>query len=64
MNNILNLFKMQNPKSKFHHEYSVFVHSGDIHGGYDVHSGEIDGGRYFALLKPEKDGKWFVISFN
>jgi len=55
---------MQNPKSKFHHEYSVFVHSGDIHGGYDVHSGEIDGGHYFALLKPEKDEKWFVISFN
>lgn len=24
-----------------------------------VHSGDIDGGHYFALLKPEKDGKWF-----
>lgn len=23
-----------------------------------VHSGDIDGGHYFALLKPEKDGKW------
>lgn len=29
--------------------YSVIVHSGDLHGGH-----------YFALLKPEKDGKWFI----
>ncbi|RIA93964.1 hypothetical protein C1645_873749 [Glomus cerebriforme] len=28
--------------------HGVFVHSGDLHGGH-----------YFALLKPEKDGKWF-----
>ncbi|KAI7896065.1 biquitin carboxyl-terminal hydrolase [Mucor mucedo] len=27
--------------------------------GVLVHSGDIDGGHYFALLKPEKDGKWF-----
>ncbi|CAO3608807.1 unnamed protein product [Mucor hiemalis] len=26
---------------------------------FTVHSGDIDGGHYFALLKPEKDGKWF-----
>ncbi|KAK0549532.1 ubiquitin-specific protease ubp15 [Tilletia horrida] len=28
--------------------HGVLVHSGDLHGGH-----------YFALLKPEKDGKWF-----
>ncbi|CAG8566428.1 7948_t:CDS:10 [Funneliformis caledonium] len=28
--------------------HGVLVHSGDVHGGH-----------YFALLKPEKDGKWF-----
>ncbi|KAI7901480.1 uncharacterized protein BX663DRAFT_487626 [Cokeromyces recurvatus] len=27
--------------------------------GVLVHSGDIDGGHYFALLKPEKNGKWF-----
>lgn len=27
---------------------SVLVHSGDLHGGH-----------YFALLRPEKDGKWY-----
>ncbi|KAF9172197.1 hypothetical protein BGX20_006156 [Mortierella sp. AD010] len=27
--------------------YGVLVHSGDLHGGH-----------YFALLKPERDGKW------
>ncbi|CAJ0757372.1 9804_t:CDS:10, partial [Entrophospora sp. SA101] len=30
---------------------SVLVHSGDLHGGH-----------YFALLKPEKDGRWFVLN--
>ncbi len=34
------------------YKYSVLVHSGDVHGGH-----------YFALLKPEKDGKWFVILY-
>lgn len=24
-----------------------------------VHSGDLHGGHYFALIKPEKDGKWF-----
>ncbi|KAF9301521.1 hypothetical protein BGZ74_006608 [Mortierella antarctica] len=28
--------------------HGVLVHSGDLHGGH-----------YFALLKPERDGKWF-----
>lgn len=28
--------------------HGVLVHSGDLHGGH-----------YYALLKPEKDGKWF-----
>lgn len=28
--------------------HGVLVHSGDLHGGH-----------YFALLKPEKDGRWF-----
>ncbi|PKY24462.1 cysteine proteinase [Rhizophagus irregularis] len=28
--------------------YGIIVHSGDLHEGH-----------YFALLKPEKDGKWF-----
>ncbi|EJU05407.1 ubiquitin carboxyl-terminal hydrolase 5 [Dacryopinax primogenitus] len=28
--------------------HGVLVHSGDLHGGH-----------YFALIKPEKDGKWF-----
>ncbi|KAI8992035.1 hypothetical protein BDF20DRAFT_909725 [Mycotypha africana] len=27
--------------------------------GVLVHSGDIDGGHYFALLKPEKNGKWY-----
>ncbi|RCH84208.1 hypothetical protein CU097_006643 [Rhizopus azygosporus] len=27
--------------------------------GVLVHSGDIDGGHYFALLKPQKDSKWF-----
>ncbi|KAG0185916.1 hypothetical protein DFQ28_008572 [Apophysomyces sp. BC1034] len=26
--------------------------------GVLVHSGDLDGGHYFALIKPEKDGKW------
>ncbi|GAA5804222.1 hypothetical protein HPULCUR_009709 [Helicostylum pulchrum] len=34
-------------------EYNYVLH------GVLVHSGDIDGGHYFALLKPEKDGKWF-----
>ncbi|KAI9279794.1 hypothetical protein BY458DRAFT_451722 [Sporodiniella umbellata] len=33
-------------------------HKYSLHGVL-VHSGDIDGGHYFALLKPEKDGKWF-----
>lgn len=28
--------------------HGVLVHSGDLHGGH-----------YFALIKPEKDGRWF-----
>ncbi|KAI8073083.1 hypothetical protein BC940DRAFT_290503 [Gongronella butleri] len=39
--------------------------SGDIKESYDyvlhgvlVHSGDLHGGHYFALIKPEKDGKW------
>lgn len=35
----------QDWKYKLH---GVLVHSGDLHGGH-----------YFALLKPEKDGKWY-----
>ncbi|KAL1915750.1 uncharacterized protein VTP21DRAFT_6509 [Calcarisporiella thermophila] len=37
-------------RSKPHkyHLHGVLVHSGDLHGGH-----------YFALIKPEKDGKWF-----
>ena len=27
--------------------------------GVLVHSGDLHGGHYFALLKPEKDGRWF-----
>ncbi|KAI8994900.1 hypothetical protein BDB01DRAFT_858213 [Pilobolus umbonatus] len=38
-------------KNKEDHEYVLH--------GVLVHSGDIDGGHYFALLKPEKDGKWF-----
>ncbi|KAI9346681.1 hypothetical protein BD770DRAFT_446666 [Pilaira anomala] len=35
-------------------EYNYVLH------GVLVHSGDIDGGHYFALLKPEKEGnKWF-----
>lgn len=30
------------------HSLSVLVHSGDLHGGH-----------YFALLKPDRDGKWY-----
>ncbi|CAI2180552.1 16272_t:CDS:10 [Funneliformis geosporum] len=33
--------------------HGVLVHSGDVHGGH-----------YFALLKPEKDGKWEVLEDN
>ena len=28
--------------------HGVLVHSGDLHGGH-----------YFALIKPEKNGRWF-----
>jgi ubiquitin carboxyl-terminal hydrolase 7 len=31
-----------------YHLHGVLVHSGDLHGGH-----------YFALIKPEKDGRWF-----
>lgn len=24
-----------------------------------MHSGDLHGGHYFALIKPEKDGRWF-----
>ncbi|KAG7531294.1 hypothetical protein FFLO_04472 [Filobasidium floriforme] len=27
--------------------------------GVLVHSGDLNGGHYFALIKPEKDGRWF-----
>ncbi|PWN37589.1 putative ubiquitin-specific processing protease 21 [Meira miltonrushii] len=37
--------KNENWKYKLH---GVLVHSGDLHGGH-----------YFALLKPERDGKWY-----
>jgi len=30
----------------------IFVHNGGVHGG-----------QYHAMLKTEKDGKWFVIFF-
>ncbi|KAI8369997.1 hypothetical protein BD560DRAFT_397327 [Blakeslea trispora] len=33
-------------------------HNYVLHGVL-VHSGDVDNGHYFALLKPEKNGKWF-----
>jgi ubiquitin carboxyl-terminal hydrolase 7 len=27
--------------------------------GVLVHSGDLNGGHYFALIKPERDGRWF-----
>ncbi|KAF7729663.1 hypothetical protein EC973_004036 [Apophysomyces ossiformis] len=42
-----------------------FCSNSDKEGPYDyvlhgvlVHSGDLHGGHYFALIKPEKDGKW------
>ncbi|CAG8434848.1 2439_t:CDS:10 [Funneliformis mosseae] len=31
---------------------------------YLLHGGDVHGGHYFALLKPEKDGKWEVLEDN
>lgn len=36
------------PVSPVYHLHGVLVHSGDLHGGH-----------YFALIKPEQDGRWF-----
>lgn len=33
-------------------------HNYKLHGVL-VHSGDLHGGHYFALIKPEKDGRWF-----
>lgn len=35
-------------ESQVYHLHGVLVHSGDLNGGH-----------YFALIKPEKDGRWF-----
>ncbi|KAI9009915.1 hypothetical protein CLU79DRAFT_839835 [Phycomyces nitens] len=57
-----------------HHEFPESINldtycsksGGDEAGPFDytlygvlVHSGDLDGGHYFALIKPEKNGKWF-----
>lgn len=32
--------------------------------GVLVHSGDVNSGHYFALLRPEKNGKWYVTMLN
>lgn len=49
----INLDKYCSTPSANPEEHNYILH------GVLVHSGDIDGGHYFALLKPEKDGKWY-----
>ncbi|KAI8638136.1 hypothetical protein BD408DRAFT_423510 [Parasitella parasitica] len=49
----INLEEFHSTPSKNPNDCNYVLH------GVLVHSGDIDGGHYFALLKPERDGKWF-----